>query len=153
MTRDADPRKVPALVQPSSEPTILLLSTSDTDLLSARASGAEYRLANPARLLVDDLPALLDGAEIVVVRILGGRRMWEDGLAALAAAGVPLVALGGEQSPDAEMMEQSTVPAGVAAEAHTYFAQGGPENLGQLHAFLTDTVLLTGRGFAPPVAL
>jgi len=140
-------------VQSSSEPTILLLSTSDTDLLSARASGAEYRLANPARLLVDDLPALLDGVEIVVLRILGGRRMWEDGLDALRAAGVPLVALGGEQSPDAEMMEQSTVPANVVAEAHTYFAQGGPENLGQLHAFLTDTLLLTGRGFAPPVAL
>jgi cobaltochelatase, CobN subunit len=140
-------------VQPSTEPTILLLSTSDTDLLSARASGAAYRLANPARLLLDDLPALLDGAAIVVVRILGGRRAWEDGLAAVQASGVPLVALGGEQSPDAEMLEQSSVPAGVAAQAHTYFAQGGPENLAQVHAFLTDTVLLTGRGFAPPVEL
>ena len=28
---------------------IALLSTSDTDLLSARASGADYVLANPAR--------------------------------------------------------------------------------------------------------
>ena len=32
---------------------ILLLSTSDTDLLSARASGAEYRLGNPARTGVE----------------------------------------------------------------------------------------------------
>ena len=32
---------------------IVLLSTSDTDLLSARASGAGYRLANPARLAID----------------------------------------------------------------------------------------------------
>jgi cobaltochelatase CobN len=30
-------------------PRIALLSTSDTDLLSARASGADYVLANPAR--------------------------------------------------------------------------------------------------------
>ena len=30
-----------------------LLSTSDTDLLTARSSGAQYRLANPARLLVE----------------------------------------------------------------------------------------------------
>jgi len=36
---------------------ILLLSTSDTDLLSARASGAAWRPANPNR--VADLPALL----------------------------------------------------------------------------------------------
>ena len=58
---------------------ILLLSTSDTDLLSARASGADYRLANPARTAVDDLPALLDGVDLVVVRILGGYRAWEEG--------------------------------------------------------------------------
>ncbi|MGV7942460.1 hypothetical protein PJN92_28930, partial [Mycobacterium kansasii] len=47
---------------------ILLLSTSDTDLLSAKASGADYRWANPARISVDlDLPGLLDGADVVVV--------------------------------------------------------------------------------------
>jgi cobaltochelatase CobN len=130
---------------------ILLLSTSDTDLLSARACGAAWRPANPNR--VDDLPALLADAEIVVVRVLGGRRYWEDGIDTVRASGKPVVALGGEQAPDAEMMELSTVPAGVAAQAHTYLAQGGPENLAQLHAFLSDTVLLTGEGFAPPVEL
>jgi cobaltochelatase CobN len=131
----------------------VLLSTSDTDLLSARASGAAFRLANPARTPVDDLPALLAGAEVVVVRILGGSRTWPDGLAAVRASGLPVVALGGEQAPDAEMMERSTVPAGVAAQAHTYLAQGGPANLAQLHAFLSDTLLLTGQGFDPPIEL
>ncbi|MFC7449829.1 cobaltochelatase subunit CobN [Rhodococcus daqingensis] len=130
---------------------ILLLSTSDTDLLSARASGAEYRWANPSRLLVDDLPGLLEGVELVVVRILGGRRAWEDGLDAVLAAGLPTVVLGGELAPDAELMEHSTVPGGVSAEAHSYLAEGGPQNLLQLHHFLTDTVLLTGFGFEPPV--
>ena len=134
-------------------PTVVLLSTSDTDLLSARASGAGYRLANPARTPAGDLPALLDGAAVVVVRILGGARMWPDGLAAVRGSGLPVVVLGGEQAPDAEMMELSTVPAGVAAEAHTYLAQGGPANLGQLHAFLCDTLLFTGQGFDPPVEL
>ena len=42
------------------------------------------------------------------------------------------------------------MPAGVAAEAHAYLAQGGPANLRELHHFLSDTVLLTGHGFAPP---
>ncbi|MBF6204271.1 MULTISPECIES: cobaltochelatase subunit CobN [Nocardia] len=132
---------------------IVLLSTSDTDLLSARASGADYRWGNPARLLVDDLPGLLDGADLVIVRILGGKRAWEDGLEALRASGIPLVALGGELAPDAELMECSTVPGGVAADAHNYLAAGGPENLRQLHNFLSDTVLLTGHGFEPPVQL
>ncbi|GAA0465128.1 cobaltochelatase CobN [Actinoplanes capillaceus] len=129
----------------------LLLSTSDTDLLSARASGSAWRPANPARTAVADLPALLDGADLVVVRILGGRRAWEEGLDTLLAGDVPVVVLGGEQAPDAELMRLSTVPAGVAAEAHTYLAHGGADNLVALHDFLSDTVLLTGNGFAPAV--
>ncbi|MFC6082001.1 cobaltochelatase subunit CobN [Sphaerisporangium aureirubrum] len=131
-------------------PAILLLSTSDTDLLSARSSGAAYRLGNPARLAVGDLPALTADADLVVVRILGGRRAWEDGLDHLLAGPLPVVVLGGEQAPDAELMKLSTVSAGTCAEAHAYLAHGGPANLTELHAFLSDTVLLTGRGFAPP---
>ncbi|GAB2467144.1 cobaltochelatase subunit CobN [Streptosporangium sandarakinum] len=132
-------------------PTVLLLSTSDTDLLSARASGAGYRLGNPARLLADDIPGLVEGADLVVVRLLGGRRAWEEGLDALLAGPRPIVVLGGEQAPDAELMELSTVSGGVCAQAHSYLAHGGPANLAELHAFLTDTVLLTGRGFEPPL--
>jgi len=131
---------------------ILLLSTSDTDLTSARSSGADYRLANPARTELDALPALLDGAHVVVVRILGGRRAWEDGLDTVLAAGLPVVVLGGEQAPDAELMELSRAPGGVVAQAHAYLSQGGAENLGQLFNFLSDTLLLTGYGFAEPVA-
>ena len=129
---------------------IVLLSTSDTDLLSARASGADYRLGNPSRLAIADLPSLLDGATAVVVRILGGRRAWEDGLDAVLAAGVPAVVLGGEQVPDAELMELSTVAGGIVAEAHAYLAHGGQENLRQLARFLSDAIELTGEGFEPP---
>ncbi|MFF5202161.1 cobaltochelatase subunit CobN [Micromonospora parva] len=129
---------------------ILLLSTADTDLLAARASGADYRLANPARVTVDEVPALLDGVALVVVRLLGGRQAWPDGLAAVLATGVPTVVLGGEATPDAELMASSTVPSGVATQALAYLVEGGPDNLGQLARFLSDTVLLTGEGFAPP---
>ncbi|MEJ8277986.1 cobaltochelatase subunit CobN [Pseudonocardia spirodelae] len=131
----------------------LLLSTSDTDLLSARASGADYALANPNRVTHDELVEMADAADVVVVRVLGGYRYFEQGLDLLRTRATPLVCLGGEMAPDAEMMELSSVPAGVAAQAHTYLAQGGTENLAQLHAFLSDTVLLTGEGFAPPVEL
>lgn len=37
--------------------TVLLLSTADTDLLAARASGASYRIGNPTRVEVgEELP-------------------------------------------------------------------------------------------------
>ncbi|GGZ13524.1 cobaltochelatase subunit CobN [Streptomyces inusitatus] len=131
---------------------ILLLSTSDTDLLSARAAAGPvaYRFANPSRLPLEDLPALLDGAGLVVVRLLGGVRAWQEGLDQLLASGLPVVVLTGEQAPDAQLMEASTVPVGLAAEAHAYLAHGGPANLEQLARFLSDTVLLTGHGFEPP---
>ena len=132
---------------------VALLSTSDTDLLSARASEADFIVGNPARLDVANLPDQVAGADLIVVRILGSVRQWEDGFAAIAATGLPLVTLGGEQTPDAELMSHSTVPIGVAADAHRYLAEGGPANLAQLHAFLSDTVLLTGEGFDPPTVV
>ncbi|MET4432210.1 MULTISPECIES: cobaltochelatase subunit CobN [unclassified Mycolicibacterium] len=135
-----------------SAPTILLLSTSDTDLIAARAGDAGYRWANPSRLIDGELAELLDGADAVVIRILGGYRAWEDGIDQVVAAGLPTVVISGEQTPDADLMSHSTVPAGVALQTHVYFAQGGVENLRQLHAFLSDTLLMTGFGFAPPVA-
>ncbi|GCD99398.1 cobaltochelatase subunit CobN [Embleya hyalina] len=130
---------------------ILLLSTSDTDLLSAKASEGDWRLANPSRVDVADLPALLDGTDLVVVRLLGGRRAWEAGLDALLAGPRPVVVVSGELAADAALMELATVPAGVSAQAHAYLAQGGPANLTQLYRFLSDTLLLTGFGFEPPV--
>ena len=137
---------------------ILLLSTSDTDLLSARAATASgedvrFRWANPSRLLHDDLPGLLDGCDVAVIRLLGGRRAWEEGIDAVIASGVPTVLVSGEQAPDAELTEYSTVPANVATTAHAYLAEGGADNLVQLHNFLSDTLLFTGLGFAEPKRL
>ncbi len=134
-----------------AEPTILLLSTSDTDLISARSSGKNYRWANPSRLSEDELPDLLAGAAIVVVRILGGYRAWQSGIDAVIASGIPTVLVSGEQAADAELTGLSTLAAGIAVQAHIYLAHGGVDNLRQLHAFLSDTVLMTGFGFTPPV--
>ena len=131
-------------------PAVLLLSTADTDLLAARASSADYTVANPARTGVHDVPALLAGVEVVVVRLLGGRQAWSAGLDAVLASGLPVVCVGGESTPDAQLQALSTVPSGVATQALSYLAEGGAANLGQLAAFLSDTVLLTGHGFDPP---
>src|SRR6201991_2878743 len=100
------------------EPTVLLLSTSDTDLITARASEATYRGANPSRLVDGELEELLAGADVAVVRILGGYRAWQDGIDIVVASGVPTVVVSGEQAPDADLMSHSTVPAGVAVQAH-----------------------------------
>ena len=134
--------------------TLLLLSTADTDLLAARAvqqPALPLRLANPARTDAPDL----DSVALVVVRLLGGRRAW-DGLDVLLddarTRRIPVVLLGGEGA-DPELTSLSTVPPGVVTDAAAYLREGGPDNLRELIAFLSDTVLLTGHGFAAPVAL
>jgi cobaltochelatase CobN len=132
---------------------LVLLSTADTDLLAASQADAGWRVANPARLDLTDLPALLDGAGVVVVRLLGGRRAWEEGLDAVRRTGVPSVVVSGEAAPDAELMSLSTVPAGAVTEALAYLREGGAANLANLAGFLRDTVLLTGDAFEPPRSL
>ncbi len=132
---------------------LLLLSTADTDLLAASQADAGWRVANPARVELADVPTLLDGVEVVVVRLLGGRRAWEEGLDAVISAGIPTVVLSGEAAPDAELMSMSTVPAGAVTEALAYLREGGSENLGNLAGFLKDTLLLTGDAFDPPRTL
>ncbi|HLL64042.1 MAG TPA: cobaltochelatase subunit CobN [Propionibacteriaceae bacterium] len=132
-------------------PRIALVSTSDTDLLSARASGADYVYVNPSKAVHTEMAEAFTDADLIVARILGSPKSLCSGFARIRGEGQPMVVLGGEQTPDAALMELSTVPIGVAADAHVYLAQGGPENLRQLHAFLSDTVLLGGEGFEPPV--
>ncbi|MGH3734440.1 MAG: cobaltochelatase subunit CobN [Micromonosporaceae bacterium] len=130
---------------------ILLFSTADTELLAAKASSADWAIGNPARLSPDEVA--LDGVDVAVIRLLGGRRTWPEGLETVLASGIPTVVLGGEVTPDAELMALSTVPAGVASDALNYLVEGGADNLRELHRFLSDTVLLTGEGFEPPVRL
>ena len=101
------------------EPTVLLLSTSDTDLITARSSGANYRCANPARQLADELPDLLTGVDLTVVRVLGGYRTWQDCIDTVTTAGVPTVVVSGEQAPDV-VRERD-----VADEQHRRAGHGG----------------------------
>ena len=153
---------------------ILLVTTADTELLTA-ASAAERIQADPhlgpevpglrarhaGRAPVTDPGAVvgwLDDAmadvHVVLLRVLGGRAGAPevvDGLVTRCReAGVPLLAFGGEDAPDAEMTDLSTAPTGVVAQAFEYLRFGGVANLVHLQRFVTDTLLLSGVGFDPP---
>ncbi len=139
------------------------VTTADTEILATAAAVQrlpagfpEVRCANPAghphpAALVDEV---LDGARVVLCRILGGRRGWPEGLDRLVDGcrqrDVVLLALGGEAEPDAEMTSLSTAPAGAVAQAGEYLRHGDVDNVEQLLRFLADTFLLHGHGFAPP---
>ena len=140
-----------------------IVTTADTEILAAAAAVRrlpadfpQVRCVNPGGhpdpdALIDEL---LDGARVVLCRILGGRRGWPEGLDRLVrrcrADGVALLALGGEAEPDAEMTALSSAPAGAVAQAGEYLRHGDVDNVEQLLRFLADTFLLHGHGFEPP---
>src|SRR5918998_3252605 len=145
---------------------LLLLTTADTEILAAaRASELlpdgfpELVCANPAGL--DDAAGFfereLPAARVVLVRLLGGRRAWPEGLEELgrrcARLGIPLLAFGGEAEPDAELTALSTVPSGSVLEAFEYLRHGGVGNTENLLRFVADTVLMEGYGFEPAAPL
>ena len=123
---------------------ILFLSTADTEILALRAAietlppgFPPVRAANPTTLVV---APDLDGVSAVVVRLLGGRRAWEQPFGELHRAcvtgNVALYALGGESALDPELTAASTVAAPAVAEAFAYLVHGGPANLGNLMRFV-----------------
>ncbi|WP_372789236.1 cobaltochelatase subunit CobN [Paraconexibacter sp.] len=139
------------------------VTTADTEILATAAAVRalpddfpEVRCANPrgTRDIEPFCDHVLDGARVVVLRVLGGRRGWDGGVDRLAARcreqGVALIALGGEAAPDAEMTALSTAPSGAVAQAGEYLASGDVANVEQLLRFLADTFLLEGHGFEPP---
>jgi cobaltochelatase CobN len=141
------------------------LTTADTEILAVASAVErlpgdfpEVRCANPAGATAEALiEGLLDGARVVLCRILGGRRGWPDGFDLLRERcrqqHVALLALGGESEPDAEMTSLSLAPAGAVAQAGEYLRHGDVENVEQLLRFLADTFLLEGHGFEPPHAV
>lgn len=138
---------------------LLVLTNADTEILAFRtvlerlpAGFPPVRAANPTTLTtVPDL----DGIEAVVVRLLGGRRAWEAPFDTLrdrcVAAGIPLLAFGGESEPDAELTAASTVPVATVRAAFAYLTRGGLDNLEQLLRFVAATVLHHDVEYAPAV--
>src|SRR5215218_4889369 len=141
---------------------LLFVTTADTEILAtAKASERlpedfpDLVCANPAALgdpssfFERELPQ----AGAVLVRLLGGRRAWPEGLEELvrrcARLGVPLLAFGGEAEPDAELTALSLAPSGTVLEAFEYLRHGGVGNTENLLRFVADTVLMEGYGFEP----
>jgi len=144
---------------------IVFLTTADTEILALSRAARDLppgfppvRAANPAALGDPAaLAAFLDAAaaaRVVVVRLLGGKRAFEPGFAALEArcraAGVPLIACPGDQQPDVDLAAACTAPADVVQTVFAYLLHGGVANLRSLVAYLADRLLGIASAYDPP---
>ena len=136
---------------------VVVISAADTELAALSTAHAEapkgtLRLANMMHLRhpmsVDlHLDTCATKSRLVIARVLGGTGYWRYGVeqyaARLGAANVPVAFLPGDDKPDPELRELSTVPPEAYDALWAYLVEGGPQNaanfLAYAQAFLDKT--------------
>jgi cobaltochelatase CobN len=143
---------------------IMLLSHADTDLLTL----TKTKELLPAELKVsayslnalhseEQMEVLLAGelgsARVIVLRVHGPLNCVPgfDRLRAMCVErGQSLVLVSGTGELSPEFSQTVNVPGDVMETATSYLALGGISNFAELFRFLSDRLLLTGHGYAPP---
>ena len=153
--------------QPQLSGGIMLLSHADTDLLTL----AKTKEVLPAELKVsayslnalhseEQMEVLLGGelgsARVIVLRVHGPLSCVPgfDRLRAMCVErGQSLVLVSGTGELSPEFSQTANVPGDVMETATSYLALGGINNFAELFRFLSDRLLLTGHGYAPPAQM
>ena len=138
-------------VDPGQTPAeVVVISAADSELAALSAARAE--MADPPELRLVSLmhlrhPVSVDThiatcaaqSKLVIARVLGGTGYWRYGLeqyaAHLAAAGVAFAALPGDDKPDAELWDLSTIARPDWEALWSYLVEGGPQNAAQFLAY------------------
>src|SRR6266566_8706475 len=125
---------------------IVVLASADTEIALLAAAQARrcgddpstptLRLAPVMRLAhnlsVDLYMEQVAQARLVIARLLGGSAYWPYGVERLVETcrehGIPLALLPGDDKPDPELAQLSTVPRGAWRRLWRYLAEGGPGN-------------------------
>lgn len=143
---------------------VVFLTSADTEIqcLMRAVSGLsapfpDIRVTNLLQLqqqLTIDTYAetVLQSAQVIILRLLGGRAYWSYGLEVAketaAQTGAALVVLPGDDRPDPDLISHSTVPLAIVHPFWRYLTEGGVENLRHGLMWLCDRLLKTH--FDPP---
>jgi cobaltochelatase CobN len=96
---------------------------------------------------------VLEQAQLIVLRLLGGRSYWSYGFDVLqelvTRTQAHLIVIPGDDRPDLELMSQSTVSLTVCNRVWHYFCEGGVDNI--YHAMLALSDACFGTGYEPPL--
>ena len=148
---------------------IIFLTAADTEILCLSKATAtlpslfpNLRVTNLLQLqqqLTIDTYAdtVLSHAQIIILRILGGRAYWSYGLEVVKiianTQGTALIVLPGDDRPDPDLISHSTVPLSIVNQFWRYLTEGGIDNLRNGLLWLSDRLLGTQYQPAAPVTV
>ena len=149
---------------------IVLLSSADTELALLAAAQTRLRAQDPAvprlrlasvlrlghNFSVDLYMETVAGARLVIARLLGGRGYWSYGVERLVETcrthGIPLALLPGDDKPDRELAETSTLVPDAVHRLRRYLVEGGPPNAENLLRY-AGALIGHKAAWAEPAAL
>lgn len=139
--------------------SVVVLSAAESELAALAAANRRLPDGAPSLRLASLLllghnlsvdlyvETVIAEAEMVVIRVLGGRGYWPYGVDEVSAIcrrkGIPVAFLPGDDQPDADLAAASTVERDAYHRLWQYLVHGGPENADN---FLRFAASLTGRG-------
>jgi cobaltochelatase CobN len=145
---------------------LVFLTSADTDIQTLAAAVAKLpdgfpalRVANLLQLqqqLTIDTYAeeVLEKAQVIILRLLGGRSYWSYGLEVLQEivqrTGVALIVMPGDDAIDPESIAHSTISLAAVNQLWRYFTEGGVENAVHALQFVADICLKTTYNPPPP---
>lgn len=143
---------------------IVFLTAADTEIQTLAAAISllppdfpGLRVANllslQQQLTIDTYAEdILEKAQVIIVRLLGGRAYWPYGLEVVGETarqtGSALFVLPGDDRPDPDLISHSTVSLGTVHQLWRYLTEGGLENFCHGLLFVAHTCL--GRPYQPP---
>ncbi|MEG4197436.1 cobaltochelatase subunit CobN [Microcoleus sp. Pol12A5] len=144
---------------------IVFISAADTDIQTLAAVASKMPAAFPKvravnllqlqqQLTIDTYAEeVLERAEVIILRLLGGRSYWSYGLEILRETvdktNAALIVMPGEDSPDPDLISHSNVSLSAVNQLWRYFTEGGVQNFVNALKFAADTCLKTA--YNPPL--
>jgi cobaltochelatase CobN len=145
---------------------IVIITAADTDIQTFAAAAnqlpndfPELRVVNLLQLqqqLTIDTYAddVLSKAEVIIVRVIGGRSYWSYGLEVVEElaqrTGAKLIILPGDERPDPNLLSHSTVSLTEANQVWQYMIEGGVDNYCNLLKFIATQFLNQDYPVQPP---
>ncbi|MBD2346911.1 cobaltochelatase subunit CobN [Anabaena subtropica] len=142
----------------------VLITAADTDIQTLAAAVPKLPATFPAirvanllllqqQISIDTYAEqVLELAQVIILRLLGGRSYWAYGLEVVQEIvernGTTLIVMPGDDALDPELISQSTVSVGNVNQIWQYFNEGGVGNIVNALQFISDISLSTA--YNPP---